>query len=179
MIQQIEINSGNANDRELKNLYETAFPVKEQIPYDDLIYLLDKLDIDYTAYYDNDQLIGLTIVLHLPKHYWGWYFAVRKELRGKGYGQEILSAILDKYRSDQPFIIDIESPLQTDAPNPKQRRRRHAFYKRNGLKDTLTSRTYNGITYTIMSNSDQPFIQQDYDDIIAALRSVWDNMPRQ
>ena len=30
-----------------------------------------------------------------------------------------------------------------------------------------------------MTNSDKPFAQQDYDDIIAALRSVWENMPRQ
>ena len=28
-----------------------------------------------------------------------------------------------------------------------------------------------------MTNSDEPFTQQDYDDIIAALRTVWMNMP--
>lgn len=28
-----------------------------------------------------------------------------------------------------------------------------------------------------MTSSDEPFMQQDYDDIIATLRSVWDNMP--
>lgn len=179
MLNNIQITSRNADNEALRQLYETAFPVEEQIPYNDLIYLLDQLDIDYTAYRDGETFVGFTMVLHLPRYHWGWYFAVREELRGKGYGQDILSAILEKYREGYPFIIDIESPLQADAPNPEQRQRRHAFYIRNGLKDTPTSRTFEGITYTIMTNSDEPFTQQDYDDIIAALRSVWKNMPRQ
>ena len=177
MLKTVHINSTNADDPELRRLYGTAFPVEEQIPYDDLIHLLDAMDIDYTAYYDDEMLVGLTMVLRLPRYNWGWYFAVREELRGKGYGQQILSALLDKYRGGNPFIIDIESPLQADAPNPEQRHRRHAFYLRNGLKDTPTSRTFEGITYTIMSNSDAPFTQQDYDDILSALRAVWLNMP--
>jgi len=177
MLRTVKINSSNADNEELRELYGTAFPVEEQIPYDDLIYLLGVLSIDYTAYYDNEILVGLTMVLHLPKYNWGWYFAVREELRGKGYGQDILTSILNKYNKENPFIIDIESPLQTDAPNPEQRKRRHAFYVRNGLKDTPTSRTFEGITYTIMINSDQVFTQQDYDSIISALRSVWENMP--
>ena len=119
------------------------------------------------------------MVLRLPRYNWGWYFAVREELRGKGYGQEILSTVLNKYRTGRPFIIDIESPRQADTPNPEQRQRRHAFYVRNGLKDTPTSRTFDNITYTIMTNSEEPFTQEDYNDIIAALRAVWENMPRE
>ena len=177
MLRTVKINSGNADNVELRRLYETAFPVQEQIPYDDLIHLLDVTDIDYTAFYDDEVFVGLTMVLRLPKYNWWWYFAVREELRGKGFGQEILSCILDKYREGRPFIMDIESPLQPDAPNPEQRRRRHAFYLRNGMKDTGTSRTWDGLTFTILTNRDEPFTQQDYDDIVAALRAVWENMP--
>jgi hypothetical protein len=177
MLRTVKINSGNADNVELRRLYETAFPVQEQIPYDDLIHLLDAMDIDCTAYFDDETFVGLTMVLRLPKYNWWWYFAVREELRGKGFGQEILSCILDKYREGRPFIMDIESPLQPDAPNPEQRHRRHAFYLRNGMKDTGTSRTWDGLTFTILTNSDEPFTQQDYDDIVAALRAVWENMP--
>lgn len=179
MLKPIEIHSGNADDRVLRELYQTAFPAEEQIPYDELIHLLDVMDIDYTAYYDSDMLVGLTMVLRLPRYNWGWYFAVREELRGKGYGQAILTSVLDKYRVQQPFVIDIESPLQPDAPNPEQRKRRHAFYLRNGLKDTGANRTYSGVTFTIMSSSDEPFTQQDYEDIVTALRDAWKNMPGQ
>ncbi len=177
MLRGVEINSGNADNRELRRLYETSFPVGEQIPYDELIQLLDSMDIDYTAYYEGEMLVGLTMVLRLPRYNWFWYFAVSKGLRGKGYGQRILSAILNKYRDMRPFILDIESPLQADAPNPEQRKRRHAFYLRNGLKDTGADRTYNGITFTILSSSDAPFTQQDYEDIVTALRAAWTNMP--
>ncbi len=177
MLNIVTINSGNADNEELRRLYETAFPEQEQIPYDDLIELLDKMDIDYTAYYDDDMLVGLTMVLRLPRYNWAWYFAVRDDLRGRGYGQGILSMVLEKYRNDHPFIMDIESPYQPDAPNPEQRRRRHAFYVRNGFKDTPTSRTWDGLTFTILTHSDEPFTQQDYDDIVAALRAVWENMP--
>ena len=177
MLRALEINSRKAGDEELRRLYETAFPVGEQIPYDDLIHLMDIMDIDYNAYYDGEMLVGFMMVLRLPKYNWGWYFAVREELRGKGYGQGILTDTLDKYRNSNPYIIDIESPLQADAPNPEQRKRRHAFYLRNGMKDTGANRTYNGITFTVLSSSDEPFTAQDYDDIVAALRAGWDKMP--
>ena len=177
MLRTVAINSTNASNEELRRLYETAFPAGEQIPYDELIHLLDVMDIDYTAYYEGDMLVGLMMVLRLPRYNWGWYFAVCEPLRGKGYGKCIWSTTLDKYRGDHPFVIDIESPLQADAPNPEQRKRRHAFYLRNGLRDSGTSRTYNGITFTIMTNSDEPFTLQDYDDIVTALRAAWENMP--
>ena len=177
MLRAVQINSCNAGDVALRRLYETAFPVGEQIPYDDLIHLLDVMDIDYTAYYDDEMLVGLMMVLRLPRYNWAWYFAVQEELRGHGYGQAIFSAVLDKYRGKRPFIMDIESPNQPDAPNPGQRKRRHAFYLRNGMRDTGTCRSYNGITFTILSSSDEPFTLQDYEDIVAALRAAWENMP--
>lgn len=177
MLRAVQINRGNADDEQLRLLYGTAFPVEEQIPYNELIDLLDVMSIDYTAYYDGNRLVGLMIVLPLPRFNWCWYLAVQEELRGHGYGQEILTAVLEKYHDKQPFIVDIESPLQPDAPNPEQRRRRHAFYLRNQFRDTLTTRTYNGVTYTIMSSSDEPFTQEDYDDIVSALRAAWKKMP--
>lgn len=177
MLRAVQINSCNAGDVALRRLYETAFPVGEQIPYDDLVHLLDVMDIDYTAYYDDEMLVGLMMVLRLPRYNWAWYFAVQEELRGHGYGQAIFSAVLDKYRGKRPFIMDIESPNQPDAPNLEQRKRRHAFYLRNGMRDTGTCRSYNGITFTILSSSDEPFTLQDYEDIVAALRAAWENMP--
>ncbi len=47
------------------------------------------------------------------------------------------------------------------------------------MRDTGTCRTYNDITFTILTNSDEPFTLQDYDDIVAALRAAWGTMPGQ
>ena len=48
-LKQSHIDSNNADDPELRRLYETAFPIQEQIPYDDLIQLLDAMDIDHAV----------------------------------------------------------------------------------------------------------------------------------
>jgi hypothetical protein len=42
--------------------------------------------------------------------------------------------------------------------------------------NTKFTGTYNGITFTILSNSDEPFTLQDYDYIVGALRSIWVNI---
>ena len=163
MLRTIEINSGNIDDDELRRLYESALPADEKIPYDKLIHLLNYLDTDFKAYYEGEILVGMTIVYRLPNYNFGVYFAVREDLRGKGYGQKILSALLEKYRSGHPFILITESPMQKDAPNPELRKRRHNFYLRNGFRDTGVYYTDESGTFNVMSNSQRPFTQQDFE----------------
>ena len=89
-----QITAANA-DEQIKMLYQTAFPENEQIPWDDLMRLVEEMHLDFTAYYERDELIGFTIVYPRPSFNWYWYFAVREELRGKGLGQQILSQVID------------------------------------------------------------------------------------
>ena len=83
-------------DEKIKLLYETAFPEDERIPWDDLMRLVDEMPLDFTAYYDEDNFIGFTIVYPRKSFNWYWYFAVCEELRGKGYGQQILTQLREK-----------------------------------------------------------------------------------
>ena len=85
-------------DEQIKLLYETAFPEDEQIPWDDLIRLVGEMPLDFTAYYDNDAFIGFTIVYPRKSFNWFWYFAVREELRGQGYGHRILLQLIERYK---------------------------------------------------------------------------------
>jgi GNAT superfamily N-acetyltransferase len=166
-----KITAANAGDEQMRKLYQTAFPVEEQIPYADLVRLIGEMPLDFTAYYDGEELIGFTIVYPRRPYNWFWYFAVRDELRGKGYGQEILTGLIERYK-DRPCILDMESPEQL-CDNIEQRKRRHAFYLRNGFRDTNVFRTYDGITYTIMMIGEGTFTKHDYDDIISDLRRFW------
>ena len=50
----------------------------------------------------------------------------------------------------------METPKQ-DCDNIKQKQRRHAFYIRNGFRDTNVYRTYNDITMTIMMRGEGTF----------------------
>ena len=164
------ITKSNANEQ-IKQLYETAFPKDEQIPWDDLMRLVEEMPLDFTAYYDGEEFIGFTIVYLRKSFNWYWYFAVREELRGKGYGQQILSQLIERYKG-QTCVLDMESPTQV-CENIVQRKRRHNFYLRNGFRDTNVFRTYNNITMTIMMMGEGTFTMQDWDDIIHELQQFW------
>ena len=49
-------------DQQIRQLYEAAFPEGEQIPWNDLMRLVDEMPLDFTAYYDGEEFIGFTIV---------------------------------------------------------------------------------------------------------------------
>ena len=158
-------------DEQIRQLYETAFPEDEQIPWDDLMRLIGEMPLDFTAYYDGEAFIGFTIVYPRKSFSWFWYFAVSKELRGKGYGQQILTQLTERYKG-QPFVLDMESTTQV-CDNLEQRKQRQAFYVRNGFRDTNVYRTYNDITMTIMMRGEGTFTMQDWDDITNELKRFW------
>ena len=66
----------------------------------------------------------------------------------------------------------MESPTQV-SENIEQRHRRHAFYLRNGFRDTNVYRTYNDIIMTIMMRGEGTFTMKDWDDIIHELQQFW------
>ena len=143
-----EIQKTAANsDEKIKHLYETAFPEGEKIPWDDLMRLIEEMPLDFTAYYDGETFIGFTIVYPRKAVNWFWYFAVCEELRGKGYGQQILTQLIEKYKGQ--------------------------IYLRNGFRDTNVYRTYNDITMTIMMMGEGTFTMTDWDDIIHELQQFW------
>ena len=170
-IHRYQITATDTIDEQLKQLYQTAFPENEQIPWNDLVRLIGEMHLDFTAYYQGEDLIGFTIVYPRPSFNWYWYFAVKEELRGKGFGQQILTALIEKYKG-QSCVLDMESPRQL-CNNAEQRQRRHAFYLRNGFRDTNLYRKYDDIEMTIMMMGDDIFTMQDWDAIVAELRKYW------
>ena len=170
-----QLSPPGACEQNIRDLYETAFPPEEQIPYHDLLYLMDMMHLDFTAYYEGEKLVGFTIVYPRKSFNWFWYFAVSDKLRGKGYGQQILSMLMNRYK-DSTNILDMESPEQV-CENFEQRQRRHAFYLRNGFRDTGIGKSFDGVDMTILINGTGTFTMQDYDDVLNELRSFWSSMP--
>lgn len=72
-----KLTSITALDDQVRRLYESAFPVEEQIPYEDLMVLMDKMPLDFTAYYEGSEFIGFTIVYPRKTFNWFWYCRVR------------------------------------------------------------------------------------------------------
>lgn len=175
-LKDFQLDPAAANE-DVRRLYETAFPKEEQIPWKDLMRLMKTMSLDFTVYYEDENLVGFTIVYPRPQFNWFWYFAVPEELRGQGIGQRILTQLIEKYKG-KSNILDMESPEQV-CENSEQRKRRHAFYLRNGFRNTGVGKSFKGIDYTIMMNGEGTFTQHDYDLIIDELRSYWDAMPKE
>ena len=165
-----QITATNA-DEQIRKLYETAFPEEEQIPWTDLMRLIDQMHLDFTAYYEGEEFVGFTIVYPRPSFNWFWYFAVSPELRGRGLGQQILSNLIERYHG-QTSVLDMESTRQP-SENREIRFRRHNFYLRNGFRETKLFRAWSGIEYTILIIGEGTFTMQDWDDVVAELRQYW------
>ncbi len=165
-----QITAANADER-IKQLYQTAFPEDEQIPWEDLVLLIEEMRLDFTAYYEGEDFIGFTIVFPHEPFNWYWYFAVLPEQRGKGKGQEILTTLIEKYKGTT-CVLDMESPKQ-ECNNKAQRERRHKFYLRNGFRDTNLYKKFDAVEMTIMMMGEGTFSMQDWDDIVSELRKYW------
>lgn len=170
-MKEVRITSADIERTELRQLYQTAFPEEEQIPWKELMRLVDEMPLDFTAYYEGDDFVGLTIVYPRKTFNWFWYFAVREELRGKGIGQQILTQLIERYKG-QSNILDMESP-DHPSPNPEQRKRRHGFYLRNGFHDTHVYRAFDDNVFTIMMMGEGTFTKEDYDEILEELHQHW------
>ena len=59
-----QITATNA-DEQIRQLYQTAFPEEEQIPWPELLRLIDQMHLDFTAYYEGEEFIGFFIILFL------------------------------------------------------------------------------------------------------------------
>ncbi len=171
ILKQRQITVEDRDDLALRNLYEEAFPEDEQIPWGSLVGLISEMNLDFTAYYADNQLLGFTIVYPSSHYNWFWYFAVQPDLRGKGIGQQILTALINKYKG-QRNILDMESPVHP-CDNLEQRKRRHEFYLRNGFRDTNVFKTFDTVTMTIMMMGEGGFTDKDYDEILGDLKRFW------
>jgi len=85
--------------------------------------------------------------------------------------QQILNQLIEKYKG-QSCVLDMESPRQ-ECANKEQRQRRHAFYLRNGFRDTNVYRCWDDLEMTIMMMGPGTFTLQDWDDIVGELRKYW------
>ena len=114
------------------HLYLTAFPKEERIPWFLVRLNVLRKDVDLTAFLDGDVFCGFTYSVTCGDHHFLLFFAVEENLRSRGYGSAILSALKESYSC---VSLNIET-LTEDAPNLPERQRRYGFYRHNGFHDT-------------------------------------------
>ena len=101
---------------QLYDLYDKAFPEQEKKP----LQVMEQLAADLIDEEQNRALLD--------------YYAIAPEKRNGGYGSKGLEVLLERFKNYK-YIFEIETQDEK-AENAEERKRRKAFYLRNGLKET-------------------------------------------
>lgn len=125
---------GRKFEKNVCELYEEAFPESEKKPWTVMEELVKQNKMEILAIEKEDEFIGLAINLIDGETALLDYFAIDPEKRNCGYGGDCIRTLLEKFR-DKKYIFEIEMQDE-NAENAEDRKRRKAFYLRNGLKET-------------------------------------------
>lgn len=116
---------------EVQELYESSFPKNEQAPFSTLLKNTRRSNVDFSAYFADNTLVGMSYIVHEGTLSYLFYLAVPEALRGQGFGSEILQILKNTYPNHRIFLSMEE--FREDAPNYEIRLRRKGFYERNGF----------------------------------------------
>ena len=119
---------------DVKRIYFESFPKSERMPFPLMVAMSQLWNTDFLGFYEEDALCGFIYLAHNRKIVFVMFFAVDAALRSKGFGSAILQEIQKKYPTKK-IIISIE-PCDETAPDIEIRKKRKAFYLRNGYKET-------------------------------------------
>ena len=123
------------NDFELiKELYTNAFPGRGGEPMYLLLGNAKKGITKFEAYYDEEELVGLSAVSTQGDLAYLHAIAVVPAGRGEGYGSQILSYIKETHPQNR-IVLNLEIQDE-NATNAEQRKRRRDFYLKNGYIST-------------------------------------------
>jgi GNAT superfamily N-acetyltransferase len=110
----------------ITHLLKSAFPKKEQTSVFLLLLGALRKSTHFTAFYDEDKFVGLLYTIENDRYYFILYLAVNQNIRSKGIGGEILDYAYAQ-AGDKIIVLNVE-PLDKNADNYEQRKRRIAFY---------------------------------------------------
>ena len=143
---------------QIKNIYYThmqeAFPQSELRPYRNIEMLTQNGYYVCYGLYEDETLLayayfarpadGRCVLLD--------YYAVLKELRGTGIGSRFFPLLKEKMQETDGVLIEVESTESTEDPEEiALRRRRIAFYERNGCVMTGVRCLLYGVDFSIMT----------------------------
>lgn len=131
---QLGIERVKLSNRDIKRIYFDAFPKKERMPFLMMVAMSKLWNTQFLSFYDGDTPCGFVYFAHNSKIVFVMFLAVDESFRSKGYGSAILTEIKNRY-PDKKIIVSIE-PCDDKAPDIEIRKKRKAFYKRNGYCET-------------------------------------------
>jgi len=87
-----------------------------------------------SSYQDGDFAYSICAAGHANKYVLVSLLAVFPECRSKGIGSEFMKLMIERYRSKQALLIEVEKPESSPTPEERNiRSRRISFYERAGF----------------------------------------------
>ena len=146
------------NQTEIKEIYDThmqeAFPQSELRPYKNIEMLCARGNYICYGLYEGEALRAYAYFSKTNDRPYILldYYAVLSGLRGTGIGSRFFPLLREELRDVCAILLEVESVESTEDENEKTlRRRRIAFYERNGCAVTNVKCELYGVDFSIMS----------------------------
>lgn len=134
--------------KSFKSLYFSAFPKNERQPFCLLKSRAKSGRGELHIARDGETFVGFAYVITYLDMAYLFYFAIDGELRGKGYGSEILTELKRIYEGKRLFLA--RETLDEGADNYDQRVKRHSFYLKNGFSDLPAKIEESSVVFDVM-----------------------------
>lgn len=124
-------------EKQLRDLYEAAFPKEEKKPFSLIMQKQKEGLVEILCIEDNDTFLGLAITILYKDYVLLDYFAIEPSQRGSGVGSQVIQLLRERYVEKNIFLeIESTTPIFKNVSQEEliTRKRRKAFYLRNGLK---------------------------------------------
>ena len=145
---QLDITKVKLRSRDIKRIYFDAFPKNERMSFFMMVLMSKLWNTQFLSFYDGDIPCGFIYFAVNRKMIFIMFLAVDESLRTKGYGSAILKEIKNRY-PDKKIMVSIE-PCNDSAPDIEVRKRRKAFYRKNGYSETGYMIKLSGVVQEIM-----------------------------
>lgn len=117
--------------KELREIYEEAFPKTERKPFFVVKHSVKKGKARMLIAVDRGKLQGFVMVIPYQNTAMVDYLAVSSKARGQGTGSEMIQEVCRRF-SDKKIVLLIEQ-INSAAKNNEQREKRRKFYLQNGF----------------------------------------------
>ena len=174
MIRFEKIDENTKNLEDIKQLYMDAFPFEERIPFYIMVSVGNDRGVEFLSIYDDDTWLGFIHTLVGEKLSYIFYFAIDGSLRQSGYG----SKIIREYKKMHPKLSLAIEPIEEDSDNIKQRKKRLAFYEKNGFETLDTKVVEMGVEFELMGAKGMEIKESDYKSLVKKFFDSFDKDKR-
>ena len=174
MIRFEKIDENTKNLEDIKQLYMDAFPFDERIPFYIMVSVGNDRGVEFLSIYDDDTWLGFIHTLVGEKLSYIFYFAIDGSLRQSGYG----SKIIREYKKMHPKLSLAIEPIEEDSDNIKQRKKRLAFYEKNGFETLDTKVVEMGVEFELMGAKGMEIKESDYKSLVKKFFDSFDKDKR-